>query len=133
MYWLRTANILSPIFFLFIAGMFSFGGYLILSGRFQLTKTEIPLLSFGVGLTLYLWLANLTGHFLSPDLAFSVPAFLILATGLLLQKKQTAPFEEELSWHIFLKQAGIFLLLVFFFQPCWDAVLPFSTNEKISR
>lgn len=132
MYWLRSGNMLSPFFFLCIAGMFSYGGYLILRSRFQLRKTEIPLLSFGIGLTLYLWLANLAGHFLSSDLAFSLPALLILTVGLLLQKKSTLPPEQQPSWRIFLKQAGVLLILIFFFTLLGRGLAIFDERKNLT-
>ncbi len=132
MYWLRTGNILSPLFFLCIAGMFSYGGYLILCSRFQLRKMEIPLLSFGVGLTLYLWLVNLAGHFLSPDLAFSIPAILVLVAGLLLQKKRPALSEQQPSRHTLLKQAIVFLLLIFFFTMLGRGLAIFDERKNLT-
>ncbi len=82
MYWFRVENPFIFVLWLFVTGIWSLGGWLLARHAFQLEDRERLILGFGLGLSGYLWIANLLGHWFSPDFTFIGAAFLVLGLGL---------------------------------------------------
>ncbi|MFQ5616027.1 MAG: hypothetical protein ACE5GO_06170, partial [Anaerolineales bacterium] len=68
--------------FLAVALVWWAGGWLIATHAFRLEKRERPLVGFGVGMTGYLWFANVLGRWLPPSAAFVWAGLLVLAAGI---------------------------------------------------
>ena len=131
MYWLREFNSFN-LLLCFSSGLsWSFGGYFLITRLFSLNKRETPLLSFGVGLVLYLWLANILGHFLAPYLAFLLPSPLILIAGLVVRKTSPQP-HKKIPLKEFLIQAGIFTILVVFFTLIGRGLAIFDERKNLT-
>lgn len=81
MYWFRTGTAFSFIPWLVCGLLWGLGGWLLVGVLFNAERRERVLLGLGVGITLYLWMINLAARLFTPDLAFLLPAILVLAGG----------------------------------------------------
>lgn len=81
MYWFRVENPWIFGLWLAVTGIWILGGWLIARYAFKLEGPERPLLGFGLGLSSYLFLCNLLGHWLPPEATFIGSAVLVLAIG----------------------------------------------------
>jgi len=111
MYWFREQNILSFFSWIFCMLAWWLGGSLISAHNFNLEKKHWLFAGFGLGLVLYLWLANIIGHWLPPTYAYTLPSIIILMVGLLLTKKELKQLIDKAildSWPILVIWAGIF-------------------------
>ncbi|MCL5429082.1 MAG: hypothetical protein M1347_04665 [Chloroflexi bacterium] len=83
MYWYRDGNPLSLLPWLVVMLVAWLAGWLLATHAFRLQARERLIAGLGLGLVLYVWLANLIGHWLSPDLTFLLPALILLIVGVL--------------------------------------------------
>ena len=83
MYWFRTESAFSVVIWIAAAILWGVGGWLLVRSLFDIEKRERVLLGFGVGLTLYLWLLNMSTRIFSPEFAFFLPAILVLVFGVI--------------------------------------------------
>jgi hypothetical protein len=89
------------------------GGWLIASHAFKLKSRERVIVGFGLGLALTLWLSNLLGRWLPPQIAFWGAAGLVLLLGLLSTIWSDQPFLDKKdlqAWPLLLFFMGITLL-----------------------
>ena len=131
MYWFRDSSYLGIFLWSACALMWSIGGTWLTTALFNLQKHESPILGFGVGLVIYLWLANILGHFLSPDLAFLLPAPVILLLGFI-TKRRNPKKGNGISLRIILVQAFIFLILTGFFTLIGRGLAIFDERKNLS-
>ena len=115
MYWYRDGNPLSLLPWLATMALVWLAGWLLATHAFRLQARERLLVGLGLGLVLYTWLANLFGHWLSPELTFALPAlFLLLAGGWLAWRRKERPWlhtEDLKIWPWLL--AGLGLIYIF--------------------
>lgn len=81
MYWYRDGSSLSLLPWLATMLAVWLAGWLLATHAFRLQARERLIVGLGLGLVLYTWLVNLLGQWLAPELAFTLPALLLLATG----------------------------------------------------
>src|SRR3990170_4470723 len=118
MYWFRDGNPLSLLPWLAAMVLVWLAGWLLATHAFRLQARERLVVGLGLGVVLYSWLANLLGHWLSPELTFSLPALILLLVGgvfaWLRKRKEEGPWlhREDLKiWPWLL--AGLGLMYVF--------------------
>ncbi len=131
MYWLRESTYLGVLLWVACTLMWSIGGNWLVASIFSLHKHEIPILGFGSGLVLYLWLANILGHFLPISLAFLLPAPMIFLTGYLawrLNPKKENPFHLKTIF----TQALAFAALTGFFTLIGRGLAIFDERKNLS-
>ena len=92
------------------------GGFLIVVNTIKIRRHETTLLGFGVGLILQVWLANWTGRFLEPTVAFWISSILILILGVILTftHKNFSSVRKKLYFPLGYWLAFIFLTYIFF-------------------
>ncbi|MCW5855570.1 MAG: hypothetical protein KIT46_05925 [Anaerolineales bacterium] len=83
MYWYRDGSSLSLLPWLATMLLVWLAGWLLASHTFRLQSRERVIAGLALGLTLYVWLVNLFGRWLAPDLAFTLPALLLLVLAVL--------------------------------------------------
>src|SRR3990172_4044743 len=83
MYWYRDGSPLSLLPWLAVFLLTWLGGWLLATHAFRLQARERLIVGLGLGLALYVWLANLFGHWLSPEITFSLPVLVLLVAGIL--------------------------------------------------
>ncbi len=113
MYWFRTGNALDGLALIPFFILFTIGGWLIASHAFKLKSRERVIVGFGLGLALTLWLSNLLGRWLPPQIAFWGAAGLVLLLGLLSTIWSDRPFLDKKdlqAWPLLLFFMGITLL-----------------------
>lgn len=103
---------INPLFLIIVLVLWGLGGWLIVSRLFSIEPQERGLVGLGVGVIVANWLANLLGHFLSPQVAFWGSAVLVLTIGAALAwpiRRDLCPpgSIQPLQWGIFL---GLFFL-----------------------
>ncbi|KAA3646299.1 MAG: hypothetical protein DWQ07_08755 [Chloroflexi bacterium] len=81
MYWFRDTNFLALLPWLTITLVWWLGGWLLATHAFTLKRRERLLAGFGLGLLLYAWFVNILGRWLSADLAYILPAMLVVLVG----------------------------------------------------
>ena len=106
MYWFRESNILGFIPWLLVVLVWTIGGWLIATHAFNLEKKQRLIIGFGLGLVIYLWLANLIGGWFEIKIAYILPAFIVFFIGLILAWRSGRPLLEVKE----LKISPIFLL-----------------------
>ncbi|MEX2143850.1 MAG: hypothetical protein WD740_04590, partial [Anaerolineales bacterium] len=115
MYWYRDGNSLSLLPWLAAFAGVWLAGWLLATHAFRLQARERLVVGLGLGLVLYIWLANLLGHWLSPDPAFALPALaLLLIGGLVAWRRKEGPWlqKQDLQiWPWFL--AGLAFVYIF--------------------
>jgi hypothetical protein len=118
MYWYRDGNFLSLLPWLATMAVVWLAGWLLATHAFRLQARERLIVGLGLGLVLYTWLANLLGHWLSPELTFILPALLLLPIGGWLawrsQRRHEGPWldrEDLKAWPWLL--AGLILVYIF--------------------
>ncbi|HEY59647.1 MAG TPA: hypothetical protein G4N92_03015 [Anaerolineae bacterium] len=99
MYWFRSGNPIDFLPWLAVSFTWIIGGWLLATHVFSLEKHERLIIGFGVGLTLYLWLTNIMGHWLNPVLTFTLPGLLILFLGIVVAWRAKRPLinKEDLT------------------------------------
>lgn len=127
MYWLREGSYLGILLWGACALLWTVGGMGLVTAIFELRKDESLILGFGTGLVLYLWLANIAGHFLSPDWAFSLPAAVIFLLGFLVRKRKA-----DIPLHPLITQAMVFCLLTGFFTLIGRGLAIFDERKNLS-
>ncbi len=97
MYWYRDGSALTLLPWLATLLVLWLGGWLLATHAFRLQPRERLIAGLGLGLVLYIWLANVLGHWLAPEMTFLLPALLILAAGILFawRKKEGTWFNRE--------------------------------------
>jgi hypothetical protein len=92
------------------------GGFLIVVNTMKIRRHEATLLGFGVGLVLQVWLANWTGRFLEPTVAFWISSILILILGVILTftYKNFRSVSKKLYFPLGYWLAFIFITYIFF-------------------
>ncbi len=95
MYWFRVDTLIFFLFWLVITFVYSIGGWLLATHVFRLPSKERILIGFGIGLAIYLWLCNLFGRWLDPDINFIFCAFVVLSVGVIYSLRSTRPL---LDW-----------------------------------
>ncbi len=60
------------------------GGYLVVINSFKISKSEVTIIGFGIGLVIQVWLSNWLGQILQPLLAFWLSALATFTIGILL-------------------------------------------------
>ncbi len=131
MYWLRDSSYFGILVWGVCALMWSIGGTWLVTSIFELEKHESPILGFATGLVFYLWLTNIFGHFLSADLAFLLPAPLILVLGFIF-KRLNPKKKIEIPLRTVLFQMFIFLLLTGFFTLIGRGLAIFDERKNLS-
>jgi hypothetical protein len=118
MYWFRDGNPLSLLPWLAAMALVWLAGWLLATHAFRLQARERLVVGLGLGVVLYSWLANLLGHWLSPELTFFLPALILLLVGGIFawrsKRKEESPwlFREDLKiWPWLL--VGLGLVYVF--------------------
>ena len=115
MYWFRDGSALSLLPWLLAMAAAWLGGWLIAAHAFRLTRGERLIVGFGLGVSLYAWLANIIGQFAAPMPAFVAPGLLVLALGgLVTWRDRDAPWldgKDLRVWPWLL--AGLFSVWVF--------------------
>lgn len=81
MYWYRDGSALSLLPWLVTMLAVWLAGWLLATHAFRLRVRERLIVGLGLGLILYVWLANLLGHWLPPGITFLLPALLLLLTA----------------------------------------------------
>jgi hypothetical protein len=112
MYWFRNQSITASLPWLLAAALWTLGGWLIITHLFNAGKKERLIFGFGLGLVLYLWLANLVGHWFAPAITYFLPALAILAIGLLAARRSANRLLDAADlniWPILLLWAGVFV------------------------
>ena len=127
MYWLREGSYLGILLWGACALLWTVGGMGLVTAIFDLRKDESLILGFGAGLILYLWLANIAGHFLTPDWAFSLPAAGIFLLGFLVRKRKI-----DISLRPLITQAMVFCLLAGFFTLIGRGLAIFDDRKNLS-
>ena len=115
MYWYRDGSALSLLPWLAALLAVWIGGWLLVSQLFRLGRRERLISGLALGIVLYSWLINLVGRFLSPMLAFTLPAIFLLLVGSLpllrTRKEKNIDWQDFSVWPWLL--AGLFLVWVF--------------------
>lgn len=131
MYWFREGSYWGILIWGACALMSSTGGIWLISTLFDVQDHEIPVLGFGSGLVLYLWFTNLLGHFLSPALAFLLPAPLICLLGF--TARRIDPKKKlRVTLKTILVQASVFLILTGFFTLTGRGLAIFDERKNLS-
>lgn len=131
MYWFREGSYWGILIWGACALMSSTGGIWLISTLFDVQDHEIPVLGFGSGLVLYLWFTNLLGHFLSPALAFLLPAPLICLLGF--AARRIYPKKKlRVTLRTILIQASVFLILTGFFTLTGRGLAIFDERKNLS-
>ncbi|MEX2162096.1 MAG: hypothetical protein WD751_09290 [Anaerolineales bacterium] len=129
MYWFRDGSALGLVPWLAAMLAAWLGGWLLATHAFRLQARERLIAGLALGLVLYIWLANVVGHWLSPDLTFILPSLLLLLTGgLVAWRRKEGPWlhKEDLKiWPWLL--AG---LLVFYVFMLWSKGLTLFDEHK---
>lgn len=131
MYWFRVENPMIFGLWLGVAAFWILGGWLLARHAFRLEPGENLILGFGMGLSSYLWAANLLGHGFSPYLTFIGAAILVLGLGLAFAWKGQRPL---LDW----RDLGVWrwivigLLLVWVFARIARGLAIFDDRKNIS-
>ena len=133
MYWFRDTNFLSFLPWLAISLIWWTGGWLLATHAFKLKRRERLLAGFGLGLILYAWFANLLGRWLSAQIAFVVPAIIVMLIGALAyywsERGQVLDWRDVRSvWPWLL----IGLALVFFFVRVGKGLAIFDEGKNLS-
>jgi hypothetical protein len=114
-YWYRDGNPLSLLPWLAVLAGGWLGGWLLATHAFRLQTRERLIAGLALGLVLYIWLANVLGQWLSPNLAFALPALIVLLLGGMFawRRKQGSWLQKEdlkvWPWLI----AGLALIYIF--------------------
>lgn len=127
MYWLREGSYLGIFLWGASAILWSVGGIWLVTATFELHKNEALILGFGTGLVLYLWLANILGHFLTTGWAFSLPAVVIFLLGFLVRKRK-----PHIPLRTLLVQVLVFCLLAGFFTLIGRGLAIFDERKNLS-
>ncbi|MEX1248614.1 MAG: hypothetical protein WEA61_09030 [Anaerolineales bacterium] len=116
MYWFRDGSTLSLVPWLVAMLAAWLGGWLLATHAFRLQARERLVAGLGLGLVLYIWLANLLGHWLSADLTFILPTLLLLlAGGLFAWRRKEGPWlhKEDLNiWPWLLGGLALFYIFM---------------------
>ncbi len=128
MYWFRDGSSLSLLPWLTTMLVTWLAGWLLATHAFKLQARERLIAGLALGVVLYIWLANLFGHWLSPDVTFVLPAVALLAIGLALawSRKSIWLNKEDLNvwpWLV----AGFGLFYLFF---VWSKGLTLFDEQK---
>jgi len=99
---------------------------------FEVEKHEIPILGFGSGLVLYLWIANILGHFLPSVWAFILPAPLVFLFGFLSKKIINSQKKISIPIKIILIESIIFIVLGTFFIFIGRGLAIFDERKNLS-
>jgi hypothetical protein len=115
MYWFRDAGFVSLLPWLATFLLTWLGGWLLATHAFRLMSRERLIAGLGVGLVGYVWLANLFGRWLNPELTYILPALILLASGAAFAwrgvKKSPWLDREDLSvWPYLIAGLGLFWL-----------------------
>ncbi len=92
MYWFRADTPLYFFCWLTITFVYSIGGWLLVTHVFRVRSKERILVGFGVGLAIYLWLCNILGRWLDPNINFILNAFVVLMIGVSYGLQSNRPF-----------------------------------------
>jgi hypothetical protein len=117
MYWFRNAGSVAPLLLLLLLGLIGCGGWLTARSCFRLHTRERWFTGFAIGISEYVFLANVFGRFLSAEVTFWVSAILVLAIGVLAAARTRTAVEADLSretvtqFVIFLALVGVFALI----------------------
>lgn len=131
MYWFRVENPLIFLLWLVVTGVWVLGGWLLASHAFRLKSSERLILGFGLGLSGYLWMSNLLGHWLPPTLTFIGAALLMLISGLAFAWRAGRPlldWQDLRVWRWLL----VALLLVVVFAQLARGLAIFDDRKNIS-
>ncbi|MBA4419995.1 MAG: hypothetical protein C0391_02495 [Anaerolinea sp.] len=91
------------------------GGFFIVHRIFCLDSKEELITGFGVGLISYLFLCNISGRYLVPTVAFTLPSVLIFTTGFLASRRNLPnPFIKTMRMQWVLIATGLILGGIFF-------------------
>lgn len=83
MYWYREGSALSLLPWLATILVVWLAGWLLATHAFRMQGRERLIAGLGLGVVLYVWLANLLGHWFSPEITFLLPALILLLVGVL--------------------------------------------------
>lgn len=129
MYWYRDGSALSLLPWLAAMAAVWLAGWLLATHAFRLQARERLLVGLGLGLVLYIWLANLFGHWLSPELTFALPVVALLAAAAWFgARRKQGPWlhRKDLAYWPWLL-AGLGLLYIFFL---WSKGLTLFDEHK---
>jgi hypothetical protein len=132
MYWLRTGNPLDFIPWLITALMWFAGGWLLATHAFNLEQRERPMTGLALGLIGYTFFANLLGHWLPADWAFTLAGILVLLLGFGFAWKGKLPI---LDWHDLTSawmQFLAFFLITGLFQLISEGVALFDEPKNLT-
>ncbi len=113
MYWFRHGSLINFLPWVITASIWMVGGWLIATHAFNLGKKERLVIGIGLGLICYLWLINLIGRWLLPDLAYLLPTFIVLIAGLLFAWRSGKPLLDLNDFSIYPVLIGLLLLFGF--------------------
>jgi hypothetical protein len=94
MYWFREGVSLDILSLIPFSLLILVGGWSLVSHAFKLKSRERLIAGAGVGLGVYLFLANIIGQWISPPLAFWIAASLVFLLGMLVAVRESRPFLE---------------------------------------
>ena len=100
MYWFLSFSFLDIFLWLLSMALLTFGGWLLATHLFCLENEERVLVGFGLGLTSYLWLVNLLGHWLPSFIVFFGCSILVALLGLCASFRSPKPFLHVKDWKI---------------------------------
>lgn len=113
MYWFREGTTLSLLSLIPFAAMIVLGGWLLASHAFRLKSRERLIVGSGIGLGIYLFLANIIGQLLSPPLAFWAAACLVFLFGFIVAYFGERPFLHREDLKYWPQILAWFLLAIF--------------------
>jgi hypothetical protein len=90
------------------------GGWLIATHAFQLEKRARLITGLAVGLICYLWIINILGRWVAPEVTFPGAAFLVLFLGLGLARGRTGPLFDKRDFEAWPQLIGGLILALFF-------------------
>jgi len=114
MYWFRHGNPLEMAPWLAVIALCALGGWLLATHTFRLERSERLLAGLGLGVFIYLWIVNVIGRWLPPLLTFTLPALIVLLTGLVFAWKGKRPWLDWRDLQVWgLLLSGVAMLWLF--------------------
>jgi hypothetical protein len=115
MYWFRHGNPVEFLPWLGVMALSALGGWLLATHAFRLERRERLVAGVGLGIFLYVWLINLVGRWLTPVLAFTFPAVMVLLIGVAFAWKGARPlldWRDLQVWSLILAGATMLWLFI---------------------
>jgi hypothetical protein len=105
------------LFWLFIAGIFTIGGWLAATHLFRLERHERLFVGFGLGLACYVWFTNVLTQFFPPQISFIASAVITLGIGSYTWwSRRSTSFLDVSDLRVWRELLVALLLMLFFFR-----------------